>query len=74
MKTYYTLGMKTIVRPYRGFEIHSFDNRQLGDSSCRGNSFSVYSLDEHISAAESLDSLAAAKIWADEHLNNFNSK
>jgi hypothetical protein len=69
MKTYYTLGMKTTVRPYKGFEIHSFNNRQLGDSCCRGTSFSVYSLGEHISAAESLDTLTEAKSWADNFSN-----
>jgi len=69
MKTIYIIGMKTTVRPYKNFEIHSFNNRQLGDSACRGNSFSVYSLGEHISAAESLDTLTEAKSWADEYLS-----
>jgi len=32
----------TVLRDYRGYAIESYDNRQLGDETARGRSYSVY--------------------------------
>jgi len=31
-----------LLRNYRGFVIEAFDNAQLGDSACKGRSYSIY--------------------------------
>lgn len=57
-----------VLRNYRGFVIESFNNAQLGDTDCKGCSYSIYQNEEHrlsgrdsLSVRESIWNLSEAK-------------
>jgi hypothetical protein len=66
--------MRSVYFNHKGLKIESFDLRQLGDPEVKGKTYSVYHNGEHVSAMVSLRYLYEARDWANEYLNNLNSK